>query len=189
MDVMTNSLTLARENDLDIVFVQVGAFMETHGLAASTLNSRLGLQLWHRNGTPTVGVPVEAIDKWITKVVRLGLSVGVAFERTVDGHLVRRLEHTQRPGVWVSFFSETGDKEHLGPEAGSNHHLGLNQIFAIDSVGLFAPTRVFRRICSNDNCGHDSAFVKCIPSLSAGASQYLDQPIGSAIAAIYPEAS
>lgn len=163
--------------------------MEAHGVAASTLNSRLGLELWHRNGTPTVGVPVESIDQWLTRVVRLGLSVGVAFERTVEGHLVRRLEHTQRPGVLVSFFSETGDKEHLGPEAGSAHSLGLDQIFAIDSVGLFAPTRGFRRICSNDNCGHDSAFVKCIPSSSVGASQYLDQLTGSVIAAIYPEAN
>lgn len=62
------------------------------GLTASTnVLAAWDRYLPHRNGIPTVGVPVTHIEKWAHKSAGLGMTTGLAFQVEAGHKLSREL--------------------------------------------------------------------------------------------------
>lgn len=188
MGVIETASSLRQVESLDAVWIQVGAFMELHGEPALSMNKAYGLGLWHRNGIPTVGVPVTHIEKWAHKSAGLGMTTGLAFQVEAGHKLSRELTGIVPGMQGKPSFSATGDPAHLGAAAPSDHLLQVNQVFATEVPGIFTPTRTYRRICDGAYCDHSSASLVCIPVGSPEAEVFLSHPTSEGISAIFPEA-
>lgn len=186
MGIIETALQFQRHENLDAVWLQVGAFMEMYGEPALAVSKAYGLVIWHRDGTPTVGVPVSQINKWALKTKQLGFSVGLAFQVEDTYKLSRELTAIMRGNEGLPSFSATANPEFLGSIAGSLHTLQVNQIFSINLPGIFTSTQAFRKICDSTYCDHTSQVVVCIPSDSSEALGYLNKSVGSVISAIFP---
>ena len=190
MSVIELAKRYQKENKVDVVWVQVGSFMETYGEAALRLNKEYGLRIWYRDGEPTVGVPKSHVDKWLEKTLEVGLSAGIAFQEDGVYHFSRALTNTNpRRYVGSKAYSQTGNQVDLGLPAKEGHKLGLNEIFELEIPGTFTPTKVFRKVCDTSNpCDHSSIIVKCIEKDSSLANEFLGQVVGSQVKEIYPDA-
>ncbi len=186
MGVIDTSLEFQRNENLDAVWIQVGAFLELYGDPALALSKAYGLVIWHRDGTPTVGVPVSHINNWAHKTNQLGLSVGLAFQVEKTYRLTRELTTMLRGYEGLPSFSAAGNPQFLGSPAESSDTLRVNQIFSIDLPGIFTTTQAFRKLCDSTYCDHISPIVVCIPFDCPEGSVYLNKSAGSVISAIYP---
>jgi hypothetical protein len=188
MGVVDTSIILMRDEQLDAVWIQVGAFMELHGDPALAMNKSFGLAIWLRDSVPTVGVPVTHIEKWAQKTTELGLRTGLAFQVAAGYKVSRELDRVLPSIQGNPQFSATANPEHLGSPAGHDHKLQANQIFSTSVPGIFTPTQTFRKLCDGRYCDHSSQIVVCIPIDSTDATDYLYEATGARIYAIYPEA-
>lgn len=188
MGVIKTATHLRQLENLDAVWIQVGAFMELHGEPALSMNKAYGLGLWNRDGVPTVGVPVTHIEKWAHKSAELGMTTGLAFQ-VEAGHKLSRDLTVIVPGMReIPSFSATADFAHLGPVASEDHMLQVNQVFTTEVPGIFTPTRTYRRICDGTHCDHSSTLLVCIPVGTPEAEKYLNRTTGEVISAIFPDA-
>jgi hypothetical protein len=190
MSVIELAKRYQKENRVDVVWVQVGYFMEAYSEAALRLSKEYGLRIWYRDGEPTVGVPKSHIDKWFEKTLALGLSAGIAFQADGVYRFSRSLSNkNERRYVGGNAFSETGNPIDLGLPAKAGHGLRPNEVFESEIPGTFTPTKVFRRVCdTSSTCDHTSNIVKCIEKDSSLANELLGQVVGRQVKEIYPDA-
>ncbi|WP_138275908.1 hypothetical protein [Rhodoluna limnophila] len=91
MGIVQTAKNFERLESLDAVWIQVGAFMELYGESAIEVNMAFGLAIWHRQGTPTVGVPVSHAEKWAHRTASLGLNTGIVLQVTSGSKAPREL--------------------------------------------------------------------------------------------------
>jgi hypothetical protein len=132
MGVIETALEFQRKENLDAVWLQVGAFMEMYGDPAVALSDTYGLVIWHRDGVKTVGVPVSHIYSCAIKTTQLGFTVGLAFQVEKTYRLSREITSILRNNDGLLSFSATGNLQFLGSIADSTQTLQVNQIFSID---------------------------------------------------------
>jgi DNA mismatch repair ATPase MutS len=96
MGIVQTAKNFERLERLDAVWIQVGAFMELYGDSAIAVNKAFGLAIWHRQGTPTVGVPVSHAEKWAHRTASLGLNTGIVMQVTSGSKVPRELTAVMR---------------------------------------------------------------------------------------------
>jgi DNA mismatch repair ATPase MutS len=177
MGVIDIAQSLQHEHNLDIVWVQVGFFLEAYDEPARQMSRAYNLQIWQRDGVDVVGVPITHQEKWRKNCVDIGLSVGVAVQVLVNGKIQRVLGTGTSIGDFKGF-SDSGNSEYLGEAANLTHELRSNEIFSFATPGIFSPTVSYKKICDSSTCSHVSDFVSCLPVKDVKAQLLLGRRTG-----------